>query len=70
MPTPRSSPVAVWRTHESTTATERRIIALRFIDGLTQGEIGLTLGISQMHVLRLLARSLATLRDQMIADGG
>ena len=49
---------------------DRRIIALRFIDELTQAEIGLTLGISQMHVSRLLARSLATLRDQMIADGG
>jgi RNA polymerase sigma-B factor len=49
---------------------DRRVIALRFIDELTQTEIGLTLGISQMHVSRLLARSLATLRDQMIADGG
>ena len=49
---------------------DRRIIALRFIDELTQAEIGQTLGISQMHVSRLLARSLATLRDQMIADGG
>jgi RNA polymerase sigma-B factor len=37
---------------------DRRIIALRFIDELTQAEIGVTLGISQMHVSRLLARSL------------
>jgi RNA polymerase sigma-B factor len=48
---------------------DRRIIALRFIDELTQSEIAATLGISQMHVSRLLARALATLRDQLIANG-
>jgi RNA polymerase sigma-B factor len=41
---------------------EQRIIRLRFFDGLTQSEIASRLGISQMHVSRLLARSVAQLR--------
>ncbi|MFF0479269.1 RNA polymerase sigma factor SigF [Streptomyces sp. NPDC004284] len=43
-------------------ARERRILSLRFVSGLTQSEIGAELGISQMHVSRLLARTLARLR--------
>ena len=42
---------------------ERTILHLRFFEGLTQSEIADRLGISQMHVSRLLARSLAQLRD-------
>ncbi len=41
---------------------ERMIVHLRFFDGLTQSEIAHRLGISQMHVSRLLARSVAQLR--------
>jgi len=41
---------------------ERRILFLRFFQGLTQSEIATQLGISQMHVSRLLARSLSQLR--------
>ena len=41
---------------------ERLILHLRFFDGLTQSEIASRLGISQMHVSRLLARSVAQLR--------
>jgi RNA polymerase sigma-B factor len=41
---------------------EQRIIQLRFFEGLTQSEIAVRLGISQMHVSRLLARSVAQLR--------
>ncbi|MFE9043348.1 RNA polymerase sigma factor SigF [Streptomyces sp. NPDC012421] len=41
---------------------ERLILSLRFVTGLTQSEIGAELGISQMHVSRLLARTLARLR--------
>src|SRR5579875_3240444 len=41
---------------------EQRILFLRFFQGMTQSEIAAQLGISQMHVSRLLARSLAQLR--------
>ncbi|HEX2851452.1 MAG TPA: SigB/SigF/SigG family RNA polymerase sigma factor [Acidimicrobiales bacterium] len=43
-------------------ARQQKIIHLRFFEGLTQSEIAARLGISQMHVSRLLARSLAQLR--------
>jgi RNA polymerase sigma-B factor len=42
---------------------EQTILHMRFFEGLTQSEIAQRLGISQMHVSRLLARSLAQLRD-------
>ena len=38
---------------------------LRFYGNLTQGQIGARLGISQMHVSRLLDRALAYLRAQI-----
>lgn len=41
---------------------ERTVLALRFTEDLTQAEIGHRLGISQMHVSRLLARTLDLLR--------
>jgi len=44
-------------------ARERRMLYLRFFKGLTQSEIADQLGISQMHVSRLLAKTLATLRE-------
>ena len=44
-------------------AREQRILYLRFFQGLTQSEIATQLGISQMHVSRLLARSLSLLRS-------
>jgi RNA polymerase sigma-B factor len=44
---------------------ERRIIYLRFFKGLTQSEIADKLGISQMHVSRLLNRTLTHLRDAL-----
>jgi RNA polymerase sigma-B factor len=43
---------------------DRLILSLRFREELTQSEIGERLGISQMHVSRLLARSLAQLRAE------
>ena len=48
---------------------ERRIIMLRFFRGMSQTQIAEELGISQMHVSRLLARSIADLRRGMTADG-
>ena len=44
---------------------ERTVIVLRFFDSLTQSQIAERLGISQMHVSRLLARTLANLREQL-----
>jgi RNA polymerase sigma-B factor len=52
-------------------ARERRILYLRFYEDLSQSEIADRVGISQMHVSRLLAKSLSELR-QMIepTEGG
>jgi RNA polymerase sigma-B factor len=44
---------------------EQHIIILRFFGNLTQTQIAGRVGISQMHVSRLLARSLTTLRGQL-----
>jgi RNA polymerase sigma-B factor len=41
---------------------EQLILRLRFQEDLTQREIAAKLGMSQMHVSRLLARSLSQLR--------
>ena len=43
---------------------ERRILRMRFIDDMTQSEIAAQVGVSQMHVSRLIRRSLAHTRDQ------
>lgn len=42
---------------------ERRILHLRFFEDRTQSEIAEEIGISQMHVSRLIARSLDQLRE-------
>jgi RNA polymerase sigma-B factor len=46
---------------------ERRIVALRFFAGLTQREIAEKVGISQMHVSRLLRRSLERMSERLDA---
>jgi RNA polymerase sigma-B factor len=46
-------------------ARERRILHLRYYAGLSQTAIAAAVGISQIHVSRLLAKALATLRDQL-----
>ncbi|MER6281366.1 sigma factor-like helix-turn-helix DNA-binding protein, partial [Streptomyces sp. 900105245] len=40
---------------------------MRFVDELTQAQIGEQLGVTQMHVSRLLTRCLARLREGMLA---
>ncbi|QFU85523.1 SigB/SigF/SigG family RNA polymerase sigma factor [Amycolatopsis sp. YIM 10] len=42
---------------------ERKILALRFVHNLTQTQIAEKIGVSQMHVSRLLARTLTQLRE-------
>jgi RNA polymerase sigma-B factor len=44
---------------------ERRILHLRFFEGLTQSQIAQQIGISQMHVSRLIRRSLEKIRDEI-----
>jgi RNA polymerase sigma-B factor len=47
---------------------EQRMLYLRFFKGMTQSEIADQLGISQMHVSRLLAKTLALLREGLEAE--
>ncbi len=49
-------------------ARERRIIHLRFWEGLTQSQIAAQVGISQMHVSRLIRQALGKVREE-IATG-
>ena len=49
---------------------ERRIVVLRFLNGLTQSEIAAELGISQMHVSRLLRRALAAMHGRLDEGDG
>ena len=44
---------------------ERRIIQLRFVEGLTQSQIAVEIGISQMHVSRLIRRALEKLSEEI-----
>ena len=46
-------------------ARERTILHLRFFEGLTQSEIAERVGISQMHVSRLICDSLARVREEL-----
>jgi RNA polymerase sigma-B factor len=43
---------------------EREVLRLRFEEDLTQSEIGARVGVSQMHVSRLIRQSIARLRDE------
>jgi RNA polymerase sigma-B factor len=47
---------------------ERRILHLRFYEGLTQSQIAVQIGISQMHVSRLIRRSLEKMREELVED--
>jgi RNA polymerase sigma-B factor len=47
---------------------EREVLRLRFEEDLTQSEIGARVGVSQMHVSRLIRQSVARLRD--VAEAG
>ncbi|MFJ3520494.1 MULTISPECIES: SigB/SigF/SigG family RNA polymerase sigma factor [unclassified Streptomyces] len=53
---------------EELTERDRTILALRFGEELTQAEIGERLGMSQMHVSRLLGRILGRLRQGLLAE--
>ena len=63
---PRTS-ATVERLMRVLTEREREVLRLRFEEDLTQSEIGQRVGVSQMHVSRLIRQSIARLRDE--ADG-
>jgi len=44
---------------------ERRIVQLRFVEGLTQSQIAAEVGLSQMHVSRLIGRALQKLSEEI-----
>jgi len=44
---------------------EREVLRLRFAEDLTQSEIGERVGVSQMHVSRLIRRSIESLRKRL-----
>ena len=58
--TARSSPPASTRW-----TSERRIVELRFFEEMTQSQIAAEIGISQMHVSRLLRRALVKMRGRI-----
>lgn len=47
---------------------DRQILLLRFFHGMTQSQIATEIGMSQMHVSRLLSRTLNRLRDGLLDD--
>ncbi|GGZ96827.1 RNA polymerase sigma factor SigF [Streptomyces echinoruber] len=47
---------------------ERAILYMRFFEDMTQSRIADRLGISQMHVSRLISRSCARVRDEVLAE--
>jgi RNA polymerase sigma-B factor len=47
---------------------ERQVLIMRFFESRTQAQIAAHLGVSQMHVSRILSRTLRTLREQALRD--
>jgi len=60
---------AVWGHLGELPDREQRLLMMRFYGNMTQSEIGDQLGISQMHVSRLLAHALTYLRDRIMETG-
>ena len=54
---------------EQLPSREKRILMLRFFRGMTQSQIAEEIGVSQMHVSRLLNRTLAQLRTSLTEVG-
>jgi RNA polymerase sigma-B factor len=57
---------AVWAHWNELPDREQRMLLMRFYGNMTQAEIGAQLGISQMHVSRLLAEALSYLREHLV----
>ena len=56
---------AVWAHWHELPDREQQLLLMRFYGNMTQAEIGAQLGISQMHVSRLLAEALSYLREHL-----
>jgi RNA polymerase sigma-B factor len=59
---------SVWTHWGDLPVREQRLLMMRFYGNMTQAEIGERLGISQMHVSRLLAGALSYLRARMLGQ--
>ena len=53
---------------ESLDGRERHIVALRYFGDLSQAEIGGVVGVSQVHVSRVLQGAIAKMRARLVAD--
>jgi RNA polymerase sigma-B factor len=61
---------SVWKHCDELPRRQQRLLIMRFYGNLTQAQIGKELGISQMHVSRLLDRALKYLRHRIIEPNG
>ena len=61
---------AVWAHWNELPDREQQLLLMRFYGNMTQAEIGAQLGISQMHVSRLLAEALSYLREHLVERDG
>ena len=59
---------SVWAHWADLPVREQRLLMMRFYGNMTQAEIGERLGISQMHVSRLLAGALSYLRECVLGQ--
>ncbi len=57
---------AVWAHWGDLAEREQQLLLMRFYGNMTQSEIGEQLGVSQMHVSRLLAEALRFLRERLV----
>jgi RNA polymerase sigma-B factor len=60
---------AVWGHLGELPEREQKLVVMRYYGNMTQSQIGERLGISQMHVSRLLAHALGYLREQVLDAG-
>jgi RNA polymerase sigma-B factor len=57
---------AVWAHWDQLPDRQQKLLLMRFYGNMTQSDIGARLGISQMHVSRLLADAIGYLREQLV----
>ncbi|HEX5291773.1 MAG TPA: SigB/SigF/SigG family RNA polymerase sigma factor [Streptosporangiaceae bacterium] len=60
---------SVWKHCAELPRREQHLLMMRFYGNMSQDQIGAELGISQMHVSRLLSHALTYLRDQITEPG-